>query len=315
MKKALLFVTLLSAFCLPSIGQIRYIYDDEKVFEGYGSGPFYGIGEIMFSYRVVYGRYPDEKRILLDYLKEVSKKQYNDYKADSTMLSLLAERDSILSMDLNDPENMLVVSGDTCTFSYAIPTREHTFYSDDDTVPVVRTLRAIQCIGGLAELQRIDYDRFQSLCRSHFYDKDGKCLWSLSSLSPLLPREVNRQFRYVVTMEPRILHEDQEFVLVNNEVECMPVLISISITRSGTLSYEIPRLEGVQLYYQELGKQCRFKNAIGKITAEEAIDPARLDAVRAYLTSYLDEHEEVESIKTWELVLFNNPPDEAPLLD
>lgn len=306
MKRVFLFVLMISTFCFPSFGQIREIYNDGEIIVHYGGGFFFSLGEAIFSYRVVYGRYPDKKRILLDYFLEVSKDEYDDYKADSTIISLLAERDSILTVDLNDPDNVLTVSGDTCIFSYAKPKREHTFYNVDDTVPIVRTLSSVQCIGGLTELQKTDYDMFRSWLRSRFYDKNGKCLWSLCTEAPYMPRNINRQFRYVVTMEPRIIHEDRhEIYPINWEEKTEPVLIAITITRSGILSYEMPRLDGIQLYYQELGKPFRLENALGTIEMEDVIDPDHLNAIKAYMKIFLDEHEEVETIKLWEAVLFN----------
>lgn len=302
MKRVYLSVLMMMTFCLSSFGQIREIYDDGVIIDHYGAGFFISLGEAMFSYRVVYGRYPNEKRILLDYFLEVSKDEYDDFKADSTIINLLAERDSILTVDLNDPDNVLTVLGDTCTFSYAKPTREYTFYGIEDKVGVVRKLSAIQCVGGPEDLQKYDFFQFRRWIGSSFYDKEGRPLLSLSGESPLMPRDVNRQFRYVVIM--KYLNEGVAF-----EDETMVVLIPFTMTRSGTFHYDLSCLEGIQLFYKRMGTPSKTASILGKITAEEAIDPTRLDAVKAYLTSYLDEHEEVESIKTWELVLFNNPPD------
>ena len=82
MKRFVVIALLLYSVCLPSFGQIREIYDDGKIFDHSGGGFFISLGEAMFSYRVVYGRYPNEKRILLDYFLEVSKDEYDDFKAD-----------------------------------------------------------------------------------------------------------------------------------------------------------------------------------------------------------------------------------------
>ena len=45
------------------------------------------------------------------------------------------------------------------------------------------------------------------------------------------------------------------------------------------------------------------------ITIEEAIDQDYIDTLKAYMTDYLHQHEEVYTMKLWELVLFNNPPE------
>lgn len=308
MKRVFFFVLLLSLSCLPSFGQIREIFDDGEVVEGYGGDLIFSLGEAMLSYRIVYGQYPDNKRVLLDYFLEVSKDDYDYYGTDSTFISMLAERDSIYTMDLNAPENVLAVTGDTCTFSYARPLREYTFTSIDDTLVVVRKLSAVQCIGGLVDMQRKDNGRFLMWLRSRAYDKNGKCLWSLCSESPFMPREVNRQFRYVVTMDP-YEEDDSEMVFIVME-DFSPVFVPITITRSGMIGYgnDILRLEGVQLYYQELGKPISSDSAIGTITLKEALDPDHLNAIKTYTKSYFDEHEEVDRMELWELILFNNPP-------
>lgn len=308
MKRVFFFVLLLSLSCLPSFGQIREIFDDGEVVEGYGGDLIFSLGEAMLSYRIVYGQYPDNKRVLLDYFLEVSKDDYDYFGTDSTFISMLAERDSIYTVDLNAPENVLAVTGDTCTFSYSRPLREYTFTSIDDTLVVVRKLSAVQCIGGLVDMQRKDNGRFLMWLRSRAYDKNGKCLWSLCSESPFMPREVNRQFRYVVTMDP-YEEDDSEMVFIVME-DFSPVFVPITITRSGMIGYgnDILRLEGVQLYYQELDKPVSSDSAIGTITLKEALDPDHLNAIKTYTKSYFDEHEEVDRMELWELILFNNPP-------
>lgn len=71
---------------------------------------------------------------------------------------------------------------------------------------------------------------------------------------------------------------------------------------------DILRLEGVQLYYQELGKPFSSDSAIGTITLKEALDPDHLNAIKTYTKGVFDEHEEVDRMELWELVLFDNPP-------
>ena len=306
MKRVISIILLMTVFCLPSFGQIREIYDDGEIVEGYHFSVFFSLGDAMFSYRLTYGRYPDDKRVLLDYFLEGSKDEFDYYSADSTIIRLLAERDSILTVDLSAPENVLTVSGDTCTFSYARATREITFYDLGDTVGVRRKLSAVQSIGGPVEQQKKDYDSFRMWAHSRAYDKNGKCLWSLCSESPMMPREVNRQFRYLVTLDP-FEENKSEIEIIGNR---RPVLVPITITRSGMIRYgnDMPRLKGIQMYYQELGKAFSSENALGTITLEDALDPDHLDAIKVYLKDYFDEHEEVDRMELWELILFNNPP-------
>ena len=118
MNKVLFVLCFIITFCHPSFGQIREIYDDGEIVEGYHFSVFFSLGDAMFSYRLTYGRYPDDKRVLLDYFLEGSKDEFDYYSADSTFIRLLAERDSILTEDLSAPENVLTVSGDTCLRGY-----------------------------------------------------------------------------------------------------------------------------------------------------------------------------------------------------
>ena len=69
MKKVVLLVLMLSAFCLPSKGQMFIIYDDGEIVNNTGGGMGYhaGIADTMFEFRVTYGRYPKNKKELLDY--------------------------------------------------------------------------------------------------------------------------------------------------------------------------------------------------------------------------------------------------------
>ena len=247
---------------------------------------------------------------------QCAKDEFDYYSADSTIIRLLAERDSILTVDLSAPENVLTVSGDTCTFSYARATREITFYDLGDTVGVRRKLSAVQSIGGPVEQQKKDNGSFRMWARSRAYDKNGMCLWSLCSGSPMMPGEVNRPFRYVVTMGPYEEKEPDEIDVIGERLlpdgsrRFSPVFIPITVTRSGTISYgnDMPRLESIQLYYHEFGKTYSSENALGTITLEDALDPDHLDAIKVYLKDYFDEHEEVDRMELWELILFNNPP-------
>ena len=50
-------------------------------------------------------------------------------------------------------------------------------------------------------------------------------------------------------------------------------------------------------------------DSIDTIAIEDAIDPEYLDAIKTYTKEFFDEHEEVESMKLWELVCFNNLPE------
>lgn len=317
MKRVISAVLLIMAFCLPSNGQIREILDNGEVLEYYSGMVFETLGESMYSYRFIYGRYPEDKQTLLDFHLEKAKVEEHvlfrglllDFENgsvefeeddDSDYTTLLAKRDSLITVDLNNPENVLTVSGDTCTFTYAKATRELFYYGFDESVSDFK-LRAIQCIGGPEDLQKKDYLPFRQHIRTLVYDKDGKCLLPLCSDAPYAPREVSWKYNYVVSRDPAEYHEGGGVYSL-----ARPVLIPFTITRSGALSYDVSCLDGMQLYYRK--DVSSTGDSIDAIKIEDAIDPEYLDALKTYTKVIFDEHEEVDCVKLWELVWFNNLP-------
>ena len=318
MKKVLSVFLLIMAFCLPSMGQIREIFDSGESVDYTGGLVFETLGESIYSYRFVYGRYPEDKQALLDFQRDRSKIEAKDdelfrggilnlfiggeYYDFSRFTKLLAKRDSLIAVDLNDPENVLTVSGDTCTFSYAKATRESYYYAFDENFSDFK-LRAIQCIGGPEVLQKKDYRSFRQHIRTLAYDKNGKCLWPLCSEAPYLSREVDWEFRYVVSRDPGNYADGSGYSLAR------PVLIPFTITRSGILSYDVSCLDGLQLYCRAFRDLNSTADSEGTITIEEALDPDYREAIKTYTKTFFDEHEEVDRMELWELVLFNNPPE------
>ena len=318
MKKVLSVFLLIMAFCLPSMGQIREIFDSGESVDYTGGLVFETFGESIYSYRFVYGRYPEDKQALLDFQRDRSKIEAKDdelfrggilnlfiggeYYDFSRFTSLLAMRDSLIAVDLNDPENVLTVSGDTCTFSYAKATRESYYYAFDENFSDFK-LRAIQCIGGPEVLQKKDYRSFRKHIRTLAYDKNGKCLWPLCSEAPYLSREVDWEFRYVVSRDPGNYADGSGYSLAR------PVLIPFTITRSGVLSYDVSCLDSLQLYCRAFRDLNSTADSEGTITIEEALDPDYREAIKTYTKTFFDEHEEVDRMELWELVLFNNPPE------
>ena len=311
MKKLFLLALLALTFCLPSAGQIREIYDDGYVDVSYGGGIYARLADAMYSYRMNYGRYPDNKAILLDYFLAIAKEEYDFYVPQNILgfptgnketAKILARRNKELTADLKNPENTLVVSGDTCTFTYAHTTREITFYGIDDSMPpVVRKLKAVQCIGGAEELQKTESVEFRRSIRSRFFDLDGKCLFPMTTSSPFMPAEVTRPFRYFAIMEPRMV-VDPEFPAFDSRRFPL-VFVPVTMTRSGDFSIDTSCLDGIQLYYRE--RTSNPDSVIGTITLEDAMDQDRIDAMKAYLTDFLAKHKEVYTIKLWEVLCFN----------
>ena len=113
MKRLFLSVLMVSALCLPSNGQIREILDNGEVLEYYSGMVFETLGESMYSYRFIYGRYPEDKQALLDFHLEKAKVEEHvlfrglllnleedtvefEYDDDSLYTALLAKRTALL---------------------------------------------------------------------------------------------------------------------------------------------------------------------------------------------------------------------------
>lgn len=303
MKRVLCIVLLLFSLCLTSFGQIRFIAEGGETYIVYDQSQWEGLPDFIFSYRVYFGHYPSDKHTLLDFCLEMTKFNSDNclsydweivdmrtYTDENLRAKYLAKRDSVLTELINDSRNELTVCGDTCFFSIA---------KDRGT---------IQCIGGPEDLQKYDYYDFWHWIGPVFFDKEGKVLMSFGSVAPMMPGEVNRPFRYIVTM--KYLSSG-----IASDDRTASVFIPITMSRSGNFRYDLSCLKGIQLFYKERDAQHETSNILGTITAEDAIDQDRLDAVKAYLKDYLDQHEEVDSIKTWEPLLFNNPPHKAARID
>ena len=319
MKRFFLFFLLICMFCLPSFGQIFEIFVNGNRVEYSGGLVFETLGEYIYSYRSVYGRYPEDKQALLEFQRELSKVEAKeseslfhgplnlviggeDYGYDS-FLDLLAKRDSLIAVDLNDPGNVLTVSGDVCTFTYAKATRESYYYAFEDPIPGLKLI-AIQCIGGLENLQKKDYLSFYHKIRTLVYDKNGKCLVSLCSEAPYASKEFSWKYNYVVSRDPGEYRISDDYS--DGWGLPRPVYIPFTITRSGALSYDVSCLDGMQLYYRT--HLSSTEDSIDTIKIEDAIEPDYLDAIKTNTKVIFDEHEEVESVKLWELVYFNNQP-------
>ena len=72
MKRTYLLILLLLALCLPLNGQVREVFDNGDSVEFTSGLVFETLGEAIYSYRFVYGRYPDDKQALLDFQRERS---------------------------------------------------------------------------------------------------------------------------------------------------------------------------------------------------------------------------------------------------
>lgn len=276
--KKILFL-LLFATCITSFGQIRIKDDDGNEYNAFGG--IDNIAEELLLYRDIYGHYPKDKKVLLDFVLDETRYDSTD---SLLYLNQISIRNKSLKKLLKTRKNRLIVSNDTCSFYIA------------------KNKITILCVGGIDRLQKTDSHMFMIWTFSRFYDKNGNLLQSLGSKSPFIPLDIRRRFSYVITMR------SDESDVVNHRWSTPPVYIPITMDKNGTLSYDLSCLEGIQLFYQEYGKPFYPENTIGPISAEDAIDSEYLDLIRTYLNEFLDKHEEVDHMRLWEPVLFNNPP-------
>lgn len=280
MNKCILLSILISAFCLPSHGQVRVIEKDGTAYDAIGG--FGNLGEELLLYREIYGQYPKDKDTLLDFILDECRYKSIDSASYHDQLEIRKKHFTKL---LNNRKNRYSTTGNSCSFY------------------ISKARTTLQCIGGVAEMQKSDSYLFRIWTFSRFYDKNGNHLWSRCSESPFMPRDIRMQFSNIVTTAPKGLSEQD----ITHKQWTPPVLIPITMTRNGELNYDASCLNGLQLYYQEFGQPYKKENTIGPITIEEAIDPKYIEEMKAYLKDFMDKHEDIYSIKLWEFVLFNTP--------
>ena len=75
------------------------------------------------------------------------------------------------------------------------------------------------------------------------------------------------------------------------------------MTRGGDFCIDTSCLDGIQLYYRE--RTSGLDSIIGTITIDDAMDQDRMDVMKAYLIEFLANHEDVYTIKLWEIICFN----------
>lgn len=278
MKNTLFTILLLFSVCISSSGQVR-VYDGSGE-ALYAFGGIANIADELIIYRDLYGHYPDDKKTLVDFIRDNAR-----YKGtDRSFKDQVAARKRMLTRLVKNRENEYFVSRDTCLFHIA------------------ETGVTIQCSGGVAELQKYDSFMFRHWTVSRFFDKNGHILLpSISNESPLIPGEIRNRFNRIVTTEKK------GGDTMAQKGSTTPVLIPVTMKRNGRLSYDVSCLEGLQLYCQELGKPLNHDNTPGSISIEEAIDPDYLYAMEVYLNDFLRVHKDIDSMRLWELVVFNEP--------
>ena len=168
-------------------------------------------------------------------------------------------------------------------------------------------------VGGPIDIQT-DYRRFTQTVFVRCFDKDGKRLRHLQSRAPFLDTCIRRQFQYCIVFDA--IDQDKSpddsiglFVRSINQGRYPQVMMPVSLNRSGAFSYDLSHIQGWTLYYRDNPSSIYGNN--GSIKLEDAIDQEYINAIRSHLEEFLRQHPEVETIKTWEYLLFNDPPKEG----
>lgn len=269
------------------LGQVRFIrfIDNNKDIEcsfagSAGNTDIPGaIGTALFNYRVDYGHYPNSKDAFLDYY--INAPEFDS--GDSLTNSLMRKRDSLLVKEVTNSGCTLVVSNDTCSVLF----RDINF--------------AVQCIGGLNELQFTNYYFFMLNAYPRAYNKQGERLWSYSLDSIQLPGILRKRFHFVVTFCP-----EEKGPMINNE-EMRRVYIPITVFKSGNVSYNLSSVKRLNTYYQEWGLMDR-KDILGLAPIERVIDSDYIEEIKNTVCDFMKEQPEVEIIRLWAPVLFKDEP-------
>ena len=95
-------------------------------------------------------------------------------------------------------------------------------------------------------------------------------------------------------------------------LECWPCRkVAYFFSHGGThfVCFILAFLLGWHFYYRDYPSS--IHGVLGDIKLEDAIDQEYINAIRSHLEEFLRQHPEVETIKTWEYLLFNDPPKEG----
>ena len=308
------------------LAQRYYVMHDEEVWLDFFDEP--RIGGLISYFRCVYDRYPKSKEELLQF--HIEECMYEPFDMHRPYVT-----DRELSRIIRNKNNVLQVSGDSCSFfikdykiSYTdmVPAPELRDYGDVDASKsnevVIAKRRRIKYrirnltykfVGGPIDIQT-DYRRFTQTVFVRCFDKDGKRLRLLQSRAPFLDTCIRRQFQYCIVfdaIDQDKSPDDSIGLLVRsiNQGRYPQVMMPVSLNRSGAFFYDLSHIQGWTLYYRDNPSSIYENN--GSIKLEDAIDQEYINAIRSHLEEFLRQHPEVETIKTWEYLLFNDPPKEG----
>ena len=319
-----LFVLILFFSCLafPSFGQkCSIIYED-----GTMDNDFYPdwprIGSLINSFRIIYDRYPSGNEELLQFL--LDNRDYITF--DPFGFNV---KDKTICKIINNKSNTLSTTGDSCYFfikklkvSYGGRDSLQDYSEEKMNTIVGRLKKVAACrlgsryrsverirnvtykfVGGPADYQSSDYQVFLAVTKMRCFDENGTFVGYLYQNAPSLDFDNQRKFRYRVVFEGDFAKDTTSSRQITYYP---PVMIPITMNRSGKFIYDLSHVKGWHFYYRDYPSS--IHGVLGDIKLEDAIDQDYINTIKSHLTEFLKQHPEVETIKTWEYLMFNNVP-------
>ena len=313
--RLLIICLLFSYIVMPLYGQkCRIILEDGTVDTEYDpSWP--PIGGMISSFRIIHDRYPISKDELLRFLVEHRDHNlfypYGLNVKDKTMYRIVKNR-----------KNTLLSRGDSCLFFVKNLNRKIPYGArisrnlrgdrlDNRSGVYYRHTKGVKNItykfvGGPFYNQASNYSYFRFTSRIRCLDEYGALIWNLYLEAPSLDSIVRKQFDYLVAFEGNFAQSSD--MPVRRWTYYPALMIPFFMNRSGEFNYDLSNVKDWHFYYRCPESALKV---LGSIKLEDAIDQEYINAIRSHLEEFLRQHPEVETIKTWEYLLFNNPPKEG----
>ena len=333
MKHLIYILFLIYFFSLPTFGQrYRIIFEDGSVEEWNSLLDEPRVGGLISHFRCVYDRYPSSKKELLLFHKEESRfnhyELYRPFATNRELRRIIRNRNNVLQVFgdscsffiknlrmvysgrasiLDQPEEIIDSTGGNMIVRPAS-------YRPDRRYRYSKRYRNVtySFVGGPADLQPYDYVLFLWSTKIRCFDKHGRIIYPLIFDSPALDSCVRRTFRYCVAFDGGFAKSNNPGLITGksfNGPYYPELMIPITMNRSGEFYYDLSHVKGWHFYYRDYPSS--IHGVLGDIKLEDAIEQDYINAIKSHLTEFLKQHPEVETIKTWEYLLFNDPPKEG----
>lgn len=239
---------------------------------------------VMYDYYATYDKYPENLKELIRFHTD-----YCRYNKDGSFSNIASHDQKLLTRIIKDKHNTLSISGDTC----------HLYVRKFDY--------KYSLIESTASIQSTDHALFRHLSFGRSFNKEGVYIWRLTFSCPSLDKLVRNGFGYCAVIPGDFARED-EIVVEYSDPIFYPIMLPFTMKRSGEFTYDSSFLKDWPIYFREYPFYGSHQ-PVGRVLIEDAIDDDYLNEVKSHLHAYLISHPEVETVKSWELMLFNKRPD------